>query len=281
MTPTVAITGASGFIGAAAVAAAACKGVAVVAVTRRADFAISGADVVRVDDYAETPADTGWVLVHAAEPALIADADSCVAAHERAMAATLEALLAKPFHHVLYISSAVVYAPTRSPTPLPTSAALCTRPGYARAKLGNERRVREAGGTILRLANTFGPQMARATLVMDVLDQIPGRGPLRIRDAKPVRDWIWIEDVGEAVALAALAKPGGVFNVGTGRGVSAGDLAHLALRLAGAGDRPVEPACCDGTDDAIVLDVEATHAALDWRPEVTLESGLKRLLANR
>ena len=46
----------------------------------------------------------------------------------------------------------------------------------------------------MRLANVYGPGMAANNVMSDILGQVPGDGPLVVRDIAPVRDYLWIED---------------------------------------------------------------------------------------
>ena len=76
--------------------------------------------------------------------------------------------------------------------------------------------------------------------------------------------------------LAAAGHEGGVFNVGTGRETSVVELFDLCRRV--AGKENVEPEFAPprrGELQRSVLDVSRAVDELSWRPERSLEDGLR------
>ena len=275
MAGCVIVTGASGFIGRALVAALASAEAKVTAVSRRSWESSPGVRAYRVADYGETPCPPDAVLVHLAEASLIDAADEASAARN------MTALLDKGFERLVYASSAAVYEGRAGSMQRPDDP-VRGRNAYTRAKLANEAHARAAGGVVLRTANVYGPGMRHETLVAAVLAQIPGTGPLVIADMRSVRDFLWLDDAVAGFVAATLGEAVGTYNLGTGVGTAADALARHALELAGEGERPVV-ARTRPSDAAteLVLDSRATEAAFGWRPRVSLDEGLQRLLAAR
>lgn len=262
---SIVVTGASGFLGRAVMRRLAAAGLPARAATRRDG------------GYAALAAPPGAVLIHLAEPRDIGAAERAGAAHLAAVTDTLSRLLEKPWAHIVYASSAAVYgdasdAPHRSEeVPAPMGI-------YGRAKRACEEMALTAGGTVLRLANLYGPGMAVDNVLSDILKQVPGKGPLRVRDLAPVRDFLWIDDAAEAFALAATVRAQGVLNVGSGDSVAVADLARLILGLAGEAERPLAETAPVGRDSALRLDIAETARILGWRPRTPLATGLEKLL---
>jgi len=123
--------------------------------------------------------------------------------------------------------------------------------------------------------------MARHTVVSDIFDQIPGSGPVKVRDASPVRDFLSVTDAAAALRALAVSQLSGVFNVGSGVATSVRELAETALAVAGQGDRAVVATAPTGRRSYNVLDIAQTCLALAWRPERTLHDDLARLLDER
>ncbi|MGH6952546.1 MAG: NAD-dependent epimerase/dehydratase family protein [Alphaproteobacteria bacterium] len=269
------VTGASGFIGRSVCEELARQGRPVVAVSRQPGAPVSAVVSVPVRDYRDTPCPVGAVLVHLAECARIAEVDR---EREEESRRVLESLLAKGFGRTIYVSSGAVYA--RAARPLRPGDPVRADSPYARAKLANESRVIAAGGVVLRLGNVYGPGMRPATLLMEALDQIGRPGPIAIRDPRAMRDYLWIGDAALGIAAAAEGAPPGTYNLGTGIGTSAGELARRALAALGARGRTIAAgAPASAVDDRIVLDSSASEAAFGWRARVALDEGLSLMLA--
>src|SRR5262245_20534431 len=104
------VTGASGFIGRNLVAVLAARGQATLAASRRAIAVEPPARARQVADYGQLElAEVDDVLIHLAEPRDIAAVEANAERPDAGVRATLAALLAKAWGHVVYISSAAVY----------------------------------------------------------------------------------------------------------------------------------------------------------------------------
>jgi UDP-glucose 4-epimerase len=218
------------------------------------------------------------VLIHLAETPSIVCAERAGGSYLADTRATLEALLGRAWAQVVYASSALVYGDDAGHLRRPDELLGSGRDAYSCAKLAGEQRVTGAGGAVARLANLYGPGMASSSVVAQIVAQIPGHGPLRVRDTGPVRDFLWIEDAALALMMLAERHATGIFNVGTGQGTSVGEVAQQALAIAGESHRPVLATAPEARCSRRVLDVSATSATIGWRAEVTLAQGLAHLL---
>lgn len=273
------VTGASGFLGRHVAGYLAQRGDDVVAASRRG--AVTGANItpVQVTDYRNglPPAD---VLMHFAEDGEIARANARGEATVEDNVSRLSALIGSGrTRHLVYASSAAVYG-DRIAQPRRPDERLTSSNAYTKSKLACEVLVREAGGTVLRLGNIIGPGMSASTVISDILKAIPGNGPLQIRDASAVRDYLWIDDFCACVAALLQHRSSGVFNVGSGAGLSVGEVARTALRIAGEGDRDVISTAGE-SGSHLVLDINDTVSAFGWRPSTPMELMLRRMLELR
>jgi nucleoside-diphosphate-sugar epimerase len=259
----VVVTGASGFIGGALIGALRRRGADVVAVSRRQP---GQSDCWhRVVDYRDTPCPAGAILVHLAEEATIPEANTRGQAHIDAVHGTVEALAGKSYKRIVYASSGQIY---RGGAETP----------YIAGKRAAETIVLAHGGAVVRLANIYGPNMRNRTLIGDILRQIPGEGVLIIHDASPRRDFLWIDDAADGLAAVALGTATGIFNLGSGSVISAGDLARLALEAAGESARPVQAVKQSSGDDIVQLDTDPLFITFDWRPKVSIAEGIACLV---
>lgn len=268
MTDPVVVTGAAGFVGRALLTACAHAGIQALGYSRS-----GSGHTTQIADYADTPAPRGAVLVHLAQ-----NRDASAPADEK-LVDTCCALARKHWAHVVYASSAIVYgdrhAHPRHPDEPPAAGS-----AYARIKLRCEAVFSAVGATSVRLANLYGPGMAENNVLADILRQIPGQGALRVRDVTPVRDFLWIEDAASCLLAACRAAPRRLLNAGSGRGISVGELAQLALDQAGESARTVVSEAPSPHPSTLVLDIAQTLALLDWSPMTDLRSGLGALVAS-
>ncbi|AOS44982.1 dTDP-4-dehydro-6-deoxyglucose reductase [Lacunisphaera limnophila] len=274
MKHSVVVTGASGFVGGALARALRSAGIAVVPVARS-----PGAGWRQLADYREAP--PADVLVHLAEDNNRGRVNAGGAAASGAAIRTMEQLLAKPYRRVIYASSAVLYGDEES-QPRGRGDAVQLADTYATTKWECERRVLQAkGNLVVRLANIYGPAMSANNVISTILGQIPGKGPLCVWDAGPVRDFLWIDDAVTALCAAITSEVDGVLNLGSGVGHSIGEVARIALAISGEADRPVQSTQPAGRSSRLVLDIQETTRALGWRPTTHLKTGVERLMNGR
>ena len=131
----------------------------------------------------------------------------------------------------------------------------------------------------LRYGNVYGPRQdphGEAGVVAIFFNRLAsGETPKIFGDGKQTRDYVYAGDVVRAT-LAAAGHEGGVFNVGTGRETSVVELFDLCRRV--AGKENVEPEFAPprrGELQRSVLDVSRAVDELSWRPERSLEDGLR------
>lgn len=264
------VTGASGFLGRAVMKALADRGIDVLGVSRT-----QSAGIQRVAGYEKTP--QGRVLVHLAEDPVRSQVNARGEAYLKQSVSTISDLLGKGYEQVIYASSSIVYG-DRNQTPNSVGTPALSSDVYCRNKLACESMVLGYGGIVVRLANLIGPGMSSANVVSEVLQQLSTPGPVRIRNGDPVRDFLWVEDAGEAIARLIDKPSAGVYNLGSGRGISILELARLLLDAAGQPDREIEHTGPGGPISVNVLDISETTARLDWTPRTSIRDGLARLV---
>jgi UDP-glucose 4-epimerase len=156
---------------------------------------------------------------------------------------------------------------------------------YGVAKLAGEEylaaynRLYRTGHVSVRYGNVYGPRQdphGEAGVVAIFLGRLAaGEAPCVFGDGTQTRDYVYVGDVAHAT-LAAIGREGGVFNVGTGAETSVVELYELCRRVAGSSLK-AEPAPARlGELQRSVLDAGKAERELGWRPEVSLEDGLRR-----
>ena len=257
----VVITGATGFLGRHLVSQLSGR-FELVPVSRR-----QHADMVQVASYANVP--DGDLLIHLAEEPDRAVASRAGDAYAKASTGLARALSRRFTDRMIYASSGVVYGDAGD-APFCVSDPLVSADEYTRAKILGEAAVLEEGGTVVRLANLFGPGMSKGNVMSDILRQIPGEGPLLVRDDTPVRDFLAVDDAARFFTLLAGSRIHGVLNVGSGVGTRIRALAETALALCGEIGREIVATRPALRPSVNVLNVEETAKVLGWAPSRSL-----------
>lgn len=143
--------------------------------------------------------------------------------------------------------------------------------------------------TSLRLTNTYGPRMrvkdARQTFLGIWLKQVLSGEPIVVYgDGQQLRDFNYVDDVVEALLIAALdaRADGQVYNLGSAEPpISLNDLAQLLIETNAAGEYrripfPHDRKAIDIGD--YYADCSKIRRELGWIPQVPLAEGLRRSL---
>ena len=132
-------------------------------------------------------------------------------------------------------------------------------------------------GVVARLTNLYGPGTNSGNVFDDILRQVPGHGPLVVRDTAPVRDFLFGDDAADCLVKMALGEAAGLFNVGSGQDTSIGRLATLILDRAGEAGRPVVANAPSERLSHLVIDNRKAQETWDWQPEISLIRGIQLL----
>lgn len=138
-------------------------------------------------------------------------------------------------------------------------------------------------GISLRIGNPYGSYQLAGTpigVIANFIKLISGGAPLKIYgDGEIVRDYIWIDDVADAVSRAACCEvASGEYNIGSGKGYSINQIADLVEREMSCGsDRTyLEHRSFDAQQ--VILDYGKFESATGWRPTVALQQGVGRMV---
>jgi len=191
---------------------------------------------------------------------------------------------------VVFSSSCAVYGNPERPTPEthPTNPIAF----YGLSKLLGEnccRFYQQIYGlevVILRIFNVYGPDCHG--VIYDFLKKLQ-KTPNKLEvlgTGRQSRDFVYISDMVNFLLEAATspAAPGEAFNVGTGTTISVSELAEMIIEILGLKDVEVYfkgGQAWEGDMDITLADNSKALNKLQWRPQVSVKEGLKKLISSR
>ncbi|MCU1514589.1 MAG: NAD-dependent epimerase/dehydratase family protein [Microbacteriaceae bacterium] len=136
--------------------------------------------------------------------------------------------------------------------------------------------------TVLRFQNVYGPGQSLInsyTGIVSLFSQMAeeGRAIPLYEDGRIVRDFVFIDDVVAAIRAGIASGKSGLFDVGSGDPSTISQVAELIAKYHNAPPPRVTEQYRDGDVRYAACGIEATVAALGWRPQVALEEGIGHL----
>jgi len=192
---------------------------------------------------------------------------------------------------VVFSSSCAVYGnPKQRPTPetYPTNPIAF----YGLSKLLGENCCRfqqEQYGleiVMFRIFNVYGPDCHG--VIYDYLKKLQ-KNPTKLEvlgTGKQSRDFVYVSDMVDILIRAATIPEaaGQTFNVGTGKTTSVAELAQMVIEVLGLKNVNVVfkgGMAWEGDMDITLADNRKAVEVLGWKPQVSLEEGLKKLISSR
>jgi len=201
----------------------------------------------------------------------------------------LEACATAGTPKLVFASSSAVYAELPD---APKQETDCPEPisPYAVSKLEGEHlcaafgETRGLASTALRFFNVFGPRQPAdsdyaAAVPIFAERGLSGQNLTVYGDGKQTRDFIYVEDVAEAIFCAAVGEARGVLNVGTGTAIDILALANTIAQLTGGPTAHRFEPSRPGDVRSSTADVTRVAGALGWHARSPLEEGLAPTLA--
>jgi dTDP-L-rhamnose 4-epimerase len=179
------------------------------------------------------------------------------------------------------------------PIPTPEDKPLDPSSVYATTKRDQEElfitfgRAYDIPCVALRFFNVYGPRQSLAnpyTGAAAIFSSriLNGKSPLIFEDGRQSRDLIHVSDIVQGIVLALRSEHvcSEVLNVGTGRSLSIGDLAHALIHAIGADLEPqIVHQFREGDIRHCYADIASIRQVLGFVPKVAFEDGITDLVA--
>tara|TARA_B100000886_G_C20406116_1_gene484866 strand:- start:243 stop:1043 length:801 start_codon:yes stop_codon:yes gene_type:complete len=258
------ITGASGFIGKNLIKSLKKKNIFHYCVSRKkTEFD----NTIELKNYKDLEPKKNSILIHLAENNNISEVDLLGKNYINNNVNTLKLLLKKNWKHAVYISSVMV------------EQNLNKGLIYKKSKKACEKIILEYGGTILRMTNLYGPYMSDVNIFSDIIKQLNNQS-ITLKNPNAIRDFLWIDDAVEAIILAIKKTPGGIYNIASGKLISVEEIVKHFLKIHSNGIKNIISTQKNENDYFSAIDIEKTKLDLNWKPNFTIQTGIKKLLKN-
>jgi UDP-glucose 4-epimerase len=204
--------------------------------------------------------------------------------------AVMEAVRDTGVKRVVFASSGALYG-EQPHQPIHESQRPNPNSPYAVSKVAAEHYVSTLGALYsietvsLRIFNTYGPGQdlppSYPPVIPHLLRQVQtGGSQVIFGDGTQTRDFVYVDDVVDALELAATASEvdRAVINIGSGQEVQIGE---LAARIARVADKRADVLHNPGQPvgvSRLVADVSTARQLLDWVPRTELDRGLRLTL---
>jgi NAD dependent epimerase/dehydratase len=187
---------------------------------------------------------------------------------------------------IIHTSTSEVYG-TPETVPITETHPLRAQSPYAATKIAADKLSEsfynsfELPVTVLRPFNTYGPRQSTRAVVPVILTQLlSGSSQIRLGALEPRRDLTFVTDTANGFVMAAKSDKaiGKTVQLGTGRDISIGELASLAMNVTGhkaeiiCDDKRLRPP--QSEVERLLSEPALAEELLGWHALVSLEDGI-------
>lgn len=132
--------------------------------------------------------------------------------------------------------------------------------------------------TILRLFNVYGPGMKNGVIYHFIKNMLLNRSVTIYGNGEQTRDFIYVEDVSEAIYSAMSRSRDSIYNIGSGQAISIKQLFNEIKSIIGSSVEPIYEKERSGDIQHSVADINRAIDELGWKPRTSLKEGLEKTI---
>jgi dTDP-glucose 4,6-dehydratase len=202
----------------------------------------------------------------------------------------LAASRAEGVRRLIHTSTSEVFGTARY-VPIDEAHPLQGQSPYSASKIGADKlaesffRSFDTPVVTVRPFNTYGPRQSARAIIPTIISQALTRDEVKLGSLDPSRDLLFCTDTADGFVKAASSDQalGQEINLGTGVGVTIGELAERIFKIVGKQPKIVTDAQRVRPEKSEVMKLLAANAKarelLGWTPTVALDEGLSRTVA--
>ena len=260
------LTGASGFLGRQVIKWLEQSEIRYIACARNPHDHL----IRRIESFDELP--EGEVVIHLAERSDRKVVNQLGEDYLDELLANVEILTGR-FNKIIYASSYIVYG-DESLEPRKENDPVYATDIYSTGKILIESEILKTNGVVARLSNLYDSTPPEGSILDDLLRATIFENTITIRSGNEIRDFLHVRDSAKALVALLGAEVAGIYNVGSGVGISIKDLAFLVGVLRGFPDVLIREIVPSEEKSSLVLSINKIRNHIDWRPSVGLKQGL-------
>lgn len=134
--------------------------------------------------------------------------------------------------------------------------------------------------TIFRPFNAYGPGQSSRFLIPEIIAKVmdPATPEVEVMDLRPKRDYLYIDDLVNALMIS-IAKPNGIYNLGSGCSISVEEIIRLVVKHTGI-DKPYRSLAKPRPNEIFDLysDIGKARRELGWSPGTSFDSGIEQCI---
>ena len=134
--------------------------------------------------------------------------------------------------------------------------------------------------SIARPFNVYGKGQKKTFLIPLIINQVLNEDNIKVRDLKPKRDYIYLDDLVSGLICTLRSKEQfSIFNFGSGKGLSVSDIIEIIQNIAGTNKEIIsEKKERIHEIMSVIADVKKSKEYLNWIPTYSFEEGVREIL---
>ncbi|MGC7871580.1 SDR family NAD(P)-dependent oxidoreductase [Desulfosporosinus sp. SYSU MS00001] len=190
---------------------------------------------------------------------------------------------------IVHTSTSEVYGSARY-VPIDENHPLQGQSPYSASKIGADKLAEsfyasyELPVVTVRPFNCYGPRQSARAVIPTLITQAMASKEIRLGNIETLRDFTYVTDTVQGFIRASQkqAALGKVINVGSGKEISIGELAHVIKKTLGStaniavDESRIRPSRSEV--NRLLADNHLAREVLEWEPCVPLEDGIKRTM---
>ncbi len=134
--------------------------------------------------------------------------------------------------------------------------------------------------TIVRLANVYGPRQWKSGFIpATIIKMLKKESPIIYGTGDQTRDFIYIDDVVDALIVLAKKGKNEIYNVGSGKEISLNEVFIQVKKLLGTNIKPIYKSVTVLETERSAVDIKKIQKVFGWKPKTGIKEGLLKTIA--